>query len=130
MPYTVIGGIGEVIPTSNTTMHNKCNILTLNNVVMLCDNVTITNYGAGSTFLKLSDEAFYPATAIHIPVVVNTELTYLYIDTMGEFRLPKSYDSATVYLNGILFSVNSKYYTPEIGNIYDNGTSPLSSAEV
>lgn len=127
MPYTVIGGIGEVIPTSNTTIHNKCNILTLNNVVMLCDNVTITNYAAGSTFLKLSDESFYPTTPISIPVVVNNELTFLGIDASGEFRLPKSYDNATVYLNGIMFSVNSKYYTPEIGNIYNNGTYPLST---
>lgn len=128
MPYTIIGGIGEFQPIESASISNKCNILTMDNIVMFCDNVTLTSYSAGSTFIKLSEESFYPSTPIAIPVVVNNTITFLSIDTHGELRLPNSYDNAIVYLNGICFSVNSKYYTPEIGNIYNNGTSPLSTA--
>lgn len=130
MPYTIIGGIGEMIAADNADIHNKANILTLNNVVMLCDNVNLTDYTAGETFLTLSEESFFPDTNVNIPIVVNNQLTWLTITTDGELKLPNSYETAVVCLNGIMFSVNSKYYTPEIGNVFNNGTSPLSSAEV
>lgn len=132
MPYTTIGGIGEVIIDSAAEAHNKCNILTLNNVVMLCDNFTLTDYLALDPILTLSNEDFYPLTDVVIPVFIevnNTkELVPITLNTNGELTLENSYESAILYLNGCCFHVNSKWYTPEIGNIYDNGTSPLTES--
>lgn len=132
MPYTIIGGIGEVELDSSASMENKCNILTLNNVVMLCDNVILNEYLAFDPILTLSEESLFPDTEICVPVCIThestTEIVPLYINTDGTLVLHESYEAATLWLNGICFNVNSKYYTPFIGNIYDNGTSPLTDA--
>ena len=130
MPYTVIGGIGVMTLADNCTMQNPANVMTLNNQVMLCGDAVLSNYSANATFATLSDEGMFPTSVVVIPVCVTSEsqtrLTYLTILTNGELSLPFDYTEATVHLNGIQFTANSKYYTPEIGNIYNNGTSPLS----
>ena len=127
MAYTHIAGIG-IVNTANT-MPNKCNIMTENNVVMLCDDVYLHNYSANSVILTLSKPMMWPLTDIVTPVCVTdsqgTSVVPLTINTSGEFKLQSSYTQATVHLNGLCFNVNSKYYNPSIGNIYDNGTSPL-----
>lgn len=132
MPYTVIGGIGEAELESAASMNNKCNILTLNNVVMFCDNVILTDYLAFDPILVMSEESFFPDTDICLPVCIthdsNTEIVPLYIEPNGSLVLHESYENATLWLNGICFNVNSKYYTPLIGNIYNNGTSPLTDS--
>lgn len=132
MPYTIIGDIGEYETDSSASVHNKCNILTLNNVVMLCDNVIVTDYMALDPLIKLSSEMFYPNTPICIPICVQenniVHIKPLHINTQGELYLEDSYESATIYLNGICFNINSTYYTPEIGNIYNDGTSPLTDS--
>lgn len=132
MPYTVIGGIG-VISTSHLTA-NPCNIQTLNNVIMLCDDIEIATggYTANDTLLTLSDPEMFPDTEIVVPICVTegttTRTAPLTINLAGEFSLPFSYAAGTiVHLNGICWHVNSKYYTPAIGNIYNNGTSPLTA---
>lgn len=132
MPYTVIGDIGEYELDSSGTAENKCNILTLNNVVMLCDNVTVNDYMALDPLIKLSSEQFYPESEICIPICIEENNSFLikplHVNTNGELYLDDSYENATIYLNGICFNVNSKYYTPYIGNIYNNGTSPLTDS--
>lgn len=132
MPYTIIGDIGEYDADVSATVHNKCNILTLNNVVMLCDNVIVTDYMALNPLIKLSSDLFYPESGICLPVCIgennNITIKPLHINAQGELYLDDSYENATIYLNGVCFNVNSKYYTPEIGNIYNNGTSPLTDS--
>lgn len=130
MPYTVIGGIGVI--TTNFSTSNPCNIQTLNNIVMLCDDLEITSgYNAGDVLLTLSDSEMFPDTEIVIPICVTegtqTRIAPLTINIAGEFTLPFNYTTAIVHLNGICFHVNSKYYTPAIGNIYNNGSSPLTA---
>lgn len=128
MAYTVIGGKG-VITTSFVTS-NPCNLQTLDNIIMLCDDLEITNYQANDVLLTLSQPSMFPLTEIILPVCVTdsqgTRIAPLTINIAGELSLPFSYTSATVHLNGVCWHVNSKYYTPAIGNIYNNGTSPLS----
>lgn len=134
MPYTVIGGIGELNLSEGAAMSNAANVMTLNNVVLLCGDCTLTSYTANGVFATLSEEDLYPGTEIRVPVCVTadgeTRLTYLTIGTEGQLSLPFDYASAVVHLNGICFNVNSKYYTPEIGNIFNNGTSPLTEARL
>ena len=111
-------------------MENPANVMTLNNQVMFCGDAQLANYSANASFAALSDEGMFPTNVVVIPVCVTSEsqtrLTYLTVQTNGELSLPFDYNEATVHLNGIQFTANSKYYTPEIGNIYNNGTSPLS----
>ena len=132
MPYTIIGGIGVMTLADNCEMHNPANVMTLNNQIMLCGNCTLTNYIANSTFATLSDSDMFPDDDIFIPVVINDTngvfLAILRVSTLGELSLNTSMDNGLVYLNGIQFTSNSKWYTPEIGNIYNNGTSPLSDS--
>ena len=127
MAYDLIAEIGVITTTHMTA--NPCNIMTLDNIVMLCDDLDIVNYTANDVLLELSDSSMYPDTPIIIPVCVTegtqTRIAPLTITIAGELLLPFSYTTATVHLNGICWHVNSKYYTPAIGNIYNNGTSPL-----
>lgn len=129
MAYTQIANIGVI--TTNFTSTNPCNMQTLNNVIMLCDDLEITNYNANDVLLTLSDSSMFPNTEIVIPVCVTegiqTRIAPLTINIAGELSLPFTYTSAIVRLNGICFHVNSQYYTPAIGNIYNNGTSPLNA---
>ena len=131
MPYTIIGGIGVMTLADNCQMNNPANVMTLNNQIMLCGNCTLTNYIANSTFATLSESDMYPYDDIYIPICVDDgsiRIAPLHISPLGELSLPFDYATATVYLNGIQFTSNSKWYTPEIGNVYNNGTSPLSES--
>lgn len=129
MPYRVIAAVGEMTLADTAAMTNKANVMTLDNVVMLCGDCTLTNYTAGAAFATLSEESIFPEEAVTVPVCVTsdgqTRLTFLAVGIDGTLSLPFDYASATVHLNGICFNSNSKYYTPEIGNIFNNGTSPI-----
>lgn len=129
MPYTGIGAIGVMTLAENATMANPANVMTLNNQVMLCGDCSLEGYTAGTAFATLSEETIWPSAAVVIPVCVTedsgTRIAPLTVSTAGELSLPIDYASATVHLNGVEFTANSKYYTPEIGNIYNDGTSPL-----
>lgn len=132
MPYTIIGGIGVMTLADNCKMTNPANVMTLNNQIMLCGNCTLTNYTANSSFATLSEKDMYPDDDIFLPVVINDTngvfLAVLRISPLGKLSLNTSMDNGIVYLNGLQFTSNSKWYTPEIGNIYNNGTSPLSDS--
>ena len=131
MAYTVIGGIGVMTLGEGVTMPNPANVMTLNNQVMLCGDAELSEYRAGSVIATLSEDSLCPGEDVVIPVCVTsdgeTRIAALTVNPLGEISLPFDYaNGATVHLNGIQFTANSQYYTPEIGNIYNNGTSPLS----
>ena len=132
MAYNIIAGKGTI--NTNYETANPCNLMTLDNIVMLCDDLIIDNpngYTANDVLLTLSDSKMFPDTEIIMPICVTeptgTRIAPLTINIAGEFSLPFSYVVDTlIHLNGVCWHVNSKYYTPAIGNIYNNGTSPLS----
>lgn len=146
MPYTVIGAIGELELASGTSASsgNKCALMSLNNEVMFCDNLFVENAESDSAIAVLPDETMYPMDSVTIPVKVTTPtapltayehdngiianhlpFAQLTISNSGELSLDRELSNCTVYLRGLSFNSNSRYYTPEIGNIYNNGTSPL-----
>ena len=129
MAYTHIANIGTA--QSSFTIANPANIQTLDNIIMFCDDIEIANYTAGDDIVKLVSNTMYPASSMIIPVCVTdsgvTAIEPLTIADTGELSLQSSHTLATVHLNGICFHANSQYYTPAIGNIYNNGTSPLSA---
>lgn len=127
MAYNRLGGLGVI--TTNYTTANPCNIQTLDNIIQLCDDLEIANYTANDTLLTLSDSSMRPDVPVVFPICVTegnqTRTAACTLHTDGTFTLPFSYTDAIVHFNGICIHVNSKYYTPAIGNIYNNGTSPL-----
>lgn len=137
MAYTRIADIGE-IQLSNSSYSfqngNPCNILTVDNIVMLCDNIVIPgSLSSNQTFATLSNPTkMAPLHDIILPLARINNGSYgtvrLKINTSGQLSISSSCNNATLYLNGLCFNVNDKYYTPTIGNIYNNGTSPLDAS--
>lgn len=125
MPYGKIGGINAIQLEQGFSFENSnpCNMITLDNIVMLCDNVVVSGvYVKDSVFLTLTDEIMYPENEVKIPVVVYTDSNYeidiLTINSDGEMSINNSFYNCTIKLNGLCWESNSKYYKPEIGNIY------------
>lgn len=129
MPYGVIGGIGVMTPGTGVTMENPCNILSLNNVIYLCDDMQLKNYTAKSPLATLSEEDFFPSKEAIIPCFLEQggtiELVALHLDMTGQFYLDEDVADGTLHTNGLCLNVNSRYYTPEIGNIYNDSSSPI-----
>lgn len=129
MAYNLIAAIGTI--TTAHSISNPCNIMTLDNMVMLCDDITLTAaYQANRVLLTLSDNDMAPLTDVTLPICVSdgtqTEITTMTVHSNATISIGKTCSSGMViHLNGICWHANSKYYTPSIGNIYNNGTSPL-----
>ena len=142
MAYNVIANIGEVIDVAandNFNDNNKCVVQTLNNILCFCANATFTQIPSNGVLFKLPSSTMYPKTIIRHPIVLGQKIgtaasTYsigvLVINTDGTVKLIgytlPSNAQVTLQLNGMCINVNSTYYNPTIGNIYNNGTSPLS----
>ena len=132
MAYTKIAAIGEY--TTTNTVGNPCNVQTLDNIVMLCDDMDVVNYTSGDVLLTLSDSSMFPTSELTIPVFI-TDLsqtpnyffiTPLRVNSSGELYLNVNLSNATIHLNGICFHVNSTYYNQTIGNTDPSlFTSPL-----
>lgn len=65
MAYNIIADLGEYI--TNYPVNNKCNILTLDNEIMLCEDIVLSEYNAGDTILTLSSPKMFPTNDIYIP---------------------------------------------------------------
>lgn len=134
MPYRVIGAIGEMALATGVTMVNKAAVMTLDNQVMFCGNMTIANYAQNTVLATLPDEQMWPSEPVVIPCWLQTNqsgnqqytMVGIGIQTDGTLVMGRNVQNGVLFLNGAQFTANSKYYTPEIGNIYNNGTSPLS----
>lgn len=136
MPYTILGDIGELQLVSQyaswrsttTEPANPCVILTLTNDVIICGNIVIrAGYSANTVFAVLP-ESMRPAQTLRVPIYDSANnACFLLVSPNGNITLNRSESSiAVIFTSGITFNVSSRYYNPEIGNIYNNGTSPLS----
>lgn len=132
MAYTNLAAIQPLVLETGFAFENSnpANFMTLDNIVMICDNIVVNgNYVKDSVFLTLQNLVMAPSTTIRIPIVVysddNYEIDILTINSDGEMSINNSFKNCTIHLNGICWQANSKYYTPEIGNIYNNYTSMI-----
>lgn len=124
MPYAILGDLQTLALESTATMPNACVILTLNNDVILMDNVTLYGYTSGSTFATLP-ESMRPMSEVRIPIYLDDTVTTLMVKTDGTMSVPTD-ATGTLYLNGVTFNVCGTYYNATIGNNFSQGTSPLS----
>ena len=124
MPYAILGDLQTLTLEESATMPNACVILTLNNDVILMDNVALDAYVSGSTFATLP-ESMRPSNEIRMPVLLDDTATALIVKTDGTMSIPTD-ATGTLYLNGVTFNVCGTYYNATIGNNFSQGTSPLS----
>ena len=123
MPYTKLGDLQLLTLSSNATTDNKCTVMSLNNSVSFMGNIELTGYAANTVFATLA-ESMRPTSEVVIPVYIEDEITKMTISSNGEMSLAIDADGI-LYLNGIVFSANSRYYNAEIGNNFPQGSSPL-----
>ena len=124
MPYTKLGDLQLLTLADTATTDNDCTVMSLNNSVSFMGNIELVEYTAYSTFATLA-ESMRPTKEIAIPVYIEDKLTKLTISPNGEMAIAINADGI-LYLNGIVFSANSRYYNAEIGNNFPQGSSPLS----
>ena len=124
MPYTILGDLQTLTLESTATMPNACVILTLNNDVILMDNVALDGYVSGSTFATLP-ESMRPMSEVRVPVFLDDTVTALMVKTDGTMGITTD-ATGTLYLNGVTFNICGTYYNAAIGNNFSQGTSPLS----
>lgn len=133
MPYGKIAYIGQMTVQSNMVMTNKSAFIDLNNVVYFCGNAMVADYTAGDVLATLPDEMMFPLQTVVIPVCVQEAdavaptVVAMTVNTDGTIEIGTDLNDADLYLSGVSFTANSRYYTPEIGNVHPNNTSPLPS---
>lgn len=108
---------------------NPCNIMTLDNEIILCDDIYYPyNYIAGTKIFTVSEEDMFPDYQLKIPIVVHTlygDFPDIFIlNTDGTAHIDNSFYQPTFLTNGIMWNINANFYTPEIGNIYNDGSAP------
>ena len=91
--------------------------------------VTATKTGDNVTAVETTDARDSVLTSASLSpettTSTQTRTVPMKIDSNGNVSLMQDFDSATVHLAGFQFTANSRYYTPESGNVYANNTSPL-----
>lgn len=70
---------------------------------------TLIDYTAGSTFATLEPDV-RPGKEVRIPVVVDTEIDILSIQTNGNMSLAKDHAAGVLYLSGINFNISDCWY--------------------
>lgn len=134
MAYNKLAAIGEyTFLAANCDSDNQCVLMTLDNILMFCGNINIRSTTSSTDILKLPDSFPRPTDVIYFPVYVHDNnansnaIRMAGIRTDGTFRLYTGYTNGTIRINGTCIHMNSIFYTPAIGNIYDNGSSPLNA---
>lgn len=146
MPYGIIGAIGEAILADgfSASNGNKCVLMGLDNDVMFCDDIQVPTYSRGTALMSLPDPSMAPIDDVSFPVLVTqrkrgitaaefdagnfdavSQWAVVTVDSSATVSIDRDLSDCTVCLRGCVFQSNSRFYTPEIGNIYGNGTSPL-----
>lgn len=133
MPYSEIGNIGVMTAVTNASFahSNNCNFLTLDNIGLICDDISWNgSYVSGTTLFTLTDTNMAPLYEIIIPIQVTsnneTNIEKLHILPNGSANVENSFYNPIFHTSGIQWNVNNKYYTPDIGNIDPaNYTSPF-----
>lgn len=107
MAYNVIADLGEYTSPYNVT--NKCNILTMDNEIMLCEDIVLNSYN-GNTILTLSSSGMFPSNNLYIPCGL-TEIKYNELQNSETFNPAQSpyLNSNTVIVTGSLLDGVSEY---------------------
>lgn len=126
MPYSILGAIDQLEMLNGAICDNPCVILTLDNILMFCDNVTLPDsWDTTQAFAEIPIE-FGVLGNRSLSVVTETadgakcsilriDDNLVYIDTPGTL----------VHTNSICVSFSGDWYTNELDNNKSQGTSEL-----
>lgn len=126
MPYSILGAIDQMEMLNGATCENPCVILTLENVLMFCDDIVIPDNWAVTDYLAEIPIPFGVLGNREVPVVVDTadgkECAVL---SINDNNLYISVPCSKIYTSSICVSYSGDWYTNEIGNNKSQGTSDL-----
>lgn len=131
MPYAIVNAIDQYTTAGNVSLENDnpCVILTKDCLVQFMDNWVVSGYTRGNVLATLP-ENYKPASSITflVPVAYEGDRTYEHciLTPEGTITIPHTYAGEfTLYLDGVNLNVCGTYYTNEIGNNANVGTSPI-----
>lgn len=124
MPYNRLGDLQALTLSDGVRCDNPCCILTLDCTVQLMGNMHLSGYGADTAIATLP-ASMRPLGEIRLPAYLDTSLKRLTVTPEGEIRLGEDVAAGTLYTDGMSFNVCGRYYNPDIGNNFPQGTSPL-----
>lgn len=119
MPYGRIAAIGE-ITTTYGTYNNKTILQTIDNIICFCGRITSTgSIPAQATIFTVPTFA-YPNVTVYIPLVIGIgggyQIKPFMVTTAGQFACLEALSNCNIYLDGINYNINGKYYSTAKGN--------------
>ena len=121
MAYGRLAYIGE--GTTSYTMDNKTALMTDDNIVMICGDVSGAVVPANGVIYTLPDSSMFPSKLRKVVVSIYDETTQsntsriLKINTNGQISVySATTNPTTFYLSSLIFHVNRKFYNSTIGN--------------
>lgn len=107
--FTTFKGRYLLVPAPAQSVDTDVVMLTSANDVQPIGDWTILDYQASETFGTLPNEC-RPKKEVKIPVVIDTAIDILSIQTNGDMSLANSHDAGILYLSGINFNISDNWY--------------------
>ena len=109
MPYNIIADLGEY--TTQLNVGNRCNLLTIDNEIMLCEDLMIENYAANSPLLTLSNSMMIPNYKLQLPIsIINYRTNLLQNSEHYDITSAPFNNSTVVKVNNTKFDGETYYY--------------------
>lgn len=126
MPYSILGAIDQMEMLNGATCENPCIILTLENVLMFCDDIVMPENWNVTDYLAEIPIEFGVLGNREIPVAVETASGKdLAVLSINDNNIYISIPCSKIYTSSICVSYSGDWYTNEIGNNKSQGTSDL-----
>lgn len=126
MPYSILGAIDQMEMLNGATCENPCVILTLENVLMFCDDIVMPENWNVTDYLAEIPIEFGVLGNREIPVAVETASGKdLAVLSINDNNIYISIPCSKIYTSSICVSYSGDWYTNEIGNNKSQGTSDL-----
>lgn len=122
MAYGNISAIGKCTLGTNVTMTNNVALMNDNNIIMLCDDMILTDtHSATDALLTLPDSSMFPNETLTLltvfkPTSGNRTTRVMLVNTDGTITCTNP-AAGTYYLNGFMWHNNNRYYSQALGNI-------------
>lgn len=124
MPYGRIAGIGK--GTTSFTMSNTTAIWTMNNELIICDDITNVTASNGTVIYTFPSHFPRPLVDRQVGIFRDGSFSRFVFNTSGEIVATGAFSNGKVYTSGLYLQLNTLYYNDTIGNNDENDmTSPL-----
>lgn len=126
MPYSILGAIDQMEMLNGATCENPCVILTLENVLMFCDDIVIPENWDTANYLAEIPLSFGVLGNREVGVAVETSAGKEFaVLSINDNNLYISVPCSKIYTSSVCVSYSGDWYTNELGNNKSQGTSEL-----